>query len=769
MTRAPDAGGPPGRIAAPTLALVHRMPKATLRPLVSVLLLAACSVPGTSPAVAPPSRKLLTLEQTLGQGEAVDFTGELPGYAWASDGVHLVRNGQDGKVWIDPATWTEAAPPAEPARGLAADGVAAALIAAGVSEDVAKDVSPRSVTRASNGGALLEVAGDLWWVQDGAARRLASAADGAVELQEPSPDGAQVAFVQGNDLVLVDSATGARRDVTQDGSADVFNGILDWVYQEEIYGRGDFKAFWWSPDSHWVAFLRLDEARVHDFTVIDHIEDGHFRVKPEVTRYPKVGDPNPVVSLGILDVTGPGAVRFVDLSEHAAEEPLVVRVDWSPRGERLLYMVQDRIQTWLELHDAEPHTLAQRRLLRESSQGWVNRAEAPRWLADGSFLWLSDRTGQRHVYRHGADGTLHGAVTSGAWSVREIEHLDEARGLLWFTATRDGAVDGHAYRVGLDGGGLVRLTREPGQHALTWNPARTQFLDRYSSLAQPPRLVLCDADGRLLRELGAAQAPDLQAYATSRWELHRVPARDGFELDVALLRPVGFDPARRHPVWLPTYSGPDAPTVNNAWNGSAWFQFLAQNGVIVCQVNVRTASGKGQAVTEAAYLQLGVPELRDLEDAVDWVCAQHGGDPARVGISGGSYGGFMAAYALTHSQRFAAAVAGSGVYDWRLYDTIYTERYMSTPDRNPDGYARTSVIGAAADLAGHLVITHGEMDDNVHLQNAVQLIWALEKAGKDFEFVLYPQSRHGITDRDLRRWDRRLVWRVIREELLGQG
>jgi dipeptidyl aminopeptidase/acylaminoacyl peptidase len=235
-----------------------------------------------------------------------------------------------------------------------------------------------------------------------------------------------------------------------------------------------------------------------------------------------------------------------------------------------------------------------------------------------------------------------------------------------------------------------------------------------------------------------------------------------------VLPPVELDPARRYPMWLPTYSGPDAPTVSNAWSSSAWYQFLAQNGVMVLQVNVRTASGRGHAVTERAYRQLGVQELLDLEDAVDWACAERNGDPARVGITGGSYGGFMAAYALTRSDRFATAIAASAVHDWRMYDTIYTERYMSTPALNPEGYEKSSVVAGAADLRGHLVITHGEMDDNVHFQNAVHLVHALQKAGKDFELVLYPQSRHGIADRDLRWWDRRLTWRVIREELLAE-
>jgi dipeptidyl-peptidase-4 len=738
------------------------------RSLVASLLLAAChaSAPRPQVALGVPGKQRLTLEQTLGQGESVDFTGELPDYDWAPDGVHLVLAEKERELWIDPSTWAESAPPAEAGQGADDDGVAAALRAAGVPDELLEKLPPSATTRTADGAALVEVGGELWWVESGAARLLASSDDGAIELAELAPDGEHAAFVQANDLVVVDTAGGARRELTRDGSGDVLNGKLDWVYQEEIYGRGDFKGFWWSPDSRRVAFLRLDETRVHDFTVMDHIEEGHFRVKAEVTRYPKVGDPNPLAALGVADLAEPAdPVRWIDLTAHAADEPLVVRVEWAPGGE-LVYALQDRTQTWLELLAADPGTGASRTLLRESSSGWVNRGEPPRWLADGGFLWLSERTGQRHIYRHRADGSLAGAITSGAWSVGSLDHVDEARGLVWFTGTRDGAIDVNLYRVGLDGANLVRLTRAPGRHDVRWNGARTLFLDRWSSLAEPPRLALFGAEGELVRELGTANAPDRERYGTARWERLEIPARDGFVLDAAVLAPVGFDPARRHPVWLPTYSGPDAPSVSNSWNGSSWYQFLAQNGVMVFQVNVRSASNKGQQVTESCYRRLGVQELADLEDAVDWLCAHRSADPARIGISGGSYGGFMAAYALTHSDRFALGVAASGVYDWRMYDTIYTERYMSTPERNPEGYAASSVVAAAASLKGHLVITHGEMDDNVHLQNAIQLVYELEKAGKDFDFVLYPQSRHGI-ERSLRPFDRRTTWRAIREHLVA--
>jgi dipeptidyl-peptidase-4 len=734
--------------------------------LIGLALLSSCTASPSATSVDL-GRKRLTLEQTLGQGERVDFTGELPDVRWAHDGRHLERREGERTVWVDPVTWSESEP--QPAEVKAEDDLGPALVAAGVPEARAKRVSPRSVRRAADGTAVTTIDGALWMVRAGQARQLAGGEEDECELPDLSPDGTRVAYVQANDLHWIDLASGEDTAVTSDGSLDVFNGKLDWVYQEELYGRYDFKSFWWSPDSTRLAFLRLDESAVYDFTVIDHIEEGHFRVKPEVTRYPKAGDPNPTVALGVVDVAPASAVRWVDLSAWSASEPLVVRVDWAPDGATLTFQVQDRIQTRADLVALDPATLAMHTVLSEVSEhGWVERPASPRWLDDGSFLWLSSRTGQQHVLRYRLDGTCVAVVTEGDWSVTSIDAVDEARGQLWVRGTLDGAVNDNLYRAGLDGNSLLRLTQGEGAHSVDWNEGRTLFLDRISSLASLPRLRLCDGEGGLVRELGEASAPDLEGYATAGWEHHEIRARDGFPLDVALLKPVDFDPSHSYPVWLPTYSGPDAPSVRNRWNGSTWYQFLAQNGVIVLQVNVRSASGRGQAVTETVYQRLGIQELADLEDAVDWLCANRWADGTRVGITGGSYGGFMSAFALTHSDRFALAIAASGVYDWRMYDTIYTERYMSTPERNPEGYAATSVLEAAANLKGHLILTHGVMDDNVHLQNAIQLIWALQKAGQDFELMLYPQSRHGIGDRDLRAFDRRLTWRAIQEHLLGR-
>lgn len=585
------------------------------------------------------------------------------------------------------------------------------------------------------------------------------------EFPTASPDKASFAFVEKNDLFVCNTADGDVLARTTDGGESQFNGKLDWVYQEEIYGRGRFQAFWWSPDSKHVAFLSLDESPVNTFTVVDHIETGHFRVKPEVTHYPKSGDPNPLVRLGVLSTDG--TLDWIDLSRFDGTEPLVVRVEWSPDG-KLLYTVQDRIQSWAELLAWDPGTKKSSVWIRESSESWVDRPESPHWLTDGSFLWESNRTGYRHLYHYDANGFFQRVVTKGDWQVTGIESIDEVAGTLRFRGTKHGAAQRHTYLVDLESLALVHLTPGKGQHTLRYNDGKTLAIDTFNSLENPGTVQLVDlATGDVLRELATASSDKWDATGLPKWRSLQVPTRDGLLLDGALLPPKLAPGQTKAPLWISTYSGPDAPTVRDRWNSSGWFAFLASQGIGVFQLNVRTASGMGHWAIEQCYRQLGVVELRDFSDALDWLAKEESWfDPKRVGMTGYSYGGFMTAFALTHSDRFALGIAGGGVYDWGLYDTIYTERYMSTPQLNPDGYARTSVLKAAHNLSGHLLITHGVMDDNVHVQNAMQLIYALQQAGKSFELMLYPQTRHGIRNRAQRTFDRRLNWRAIQSHLL---
>jgi dipeptidyl-peptidase 4 len=585
-----------------------------------------------------------------------------------------------------------------------------------------------------------------------------------------SPTGRFASFVVGNDLVIVDGGERSAWRVTTDGGADRFHGVLDWVYQEELYGRGNFQGHWWSPVGDRCAFLSLDESAVKGFTVVDHVPPGFLAteraVVAEVTKYPKAGDPNPTARLSIADAASRRVVA-VDLADKP-KDVLVVRVGWTPDAGQLLVTLQDRIQTWAELCRVDPATGKLSVLIREDSPTWVNRPEPPRFLPDGSFLWLSERTGYQHVYHYEADGRLRRAVTQGEWQVRAIERLDVERRALWFEGTQHGATGRHLYRIALDGGDPVLLTPGVGTHDVDLDAAGELVLDRWSALDQPTIVRVLDAaTGAVVREVARAELGEAaKKYPFVMPRRLTIVARDGYELDAVVQLPLDWTEGRRYPVFLPTYSGPDAPTVRDRFGPSSFHVFLAQQGFVVLQVNVRSASGRGQVHTGTCYRRLGEQELRDLEDAVDHVVVHFGGDAKRVAISGWSYGGFMAAYALTHSDKFALGLAGAGVYDWQLYDTIYTERYMRTPQENADGYAKSSVVKAAKDLRGKLVLIHGTMDDNVHLQNSMQLLWELQLAGKqDVELMLYPRSRHGL-DRRVRGHSQEFQWRRL-EQLLG--
>lgn len=588
--------------------------------------------------------------------------------------------------------------------------------------------------------------------------------DGQVELLVPSPQGDMLAFIRDHDLFVAPLAGGPAKALTTGGSREYLNGKLDWVYQEEVYGRGDFQGYWWNPTGTHIAYLCLDESAVQDFTVVDHIEDGHFRVKPELTRYPKVGDPNPTTKVGIVELAS-GTTTWVDL-ERFPSDFLAVRVNWTPSGDRCLISIQDRIQTWAELVAADPATGEAPTWIREESGGWTNRPASPTWLPDGSFLWISERTGYKHIYRYQAGGALIGPVTAGEWAVTDVVDVDTDQGVIRFGATQGGAIDRNQYRVNLDGRGFKRLTKGRGTHRVRFNSDGSLFLDELSRLDGPSEVRLCRADGEVLRVLATGELPIAKTHHLAQWELFEVPAKDGTLLDVALLRPVPFDEDRSYPVWIQTYSGPDAPTVRHRANTNPWYQFLAQNGMIVMQCNVRTASGKGHWAIRQCYERLGTQEVADMADAVDWLVAHPWADAKRVGMTGYSFGGFMTASSMIFTDKYRLGIAGGGVYDWRMYDSIYTERYMATPETNLEGYAATSCLEHAGKLTGFLHMHHGAMDDNVHLQNMLQMSYSLMKAGRsNFSTMVYPQTRHGIRDREMAWHARQVEWDLIQEHL----
>ncbi|MEM6568576.1 MAG: DPP IV N-terminal domain-containing protein [Planctomycetota bacterium] len=743
-------------------------------------------------AVATNGEKAISLEQTSRRpgAERLSLTPKLTRWRWASDGIHLQRpGGEKGPEWFDARTGKKVAKPAstkgdaakagaDDAKNAAALALEQAINAAGGSrpakqvKKIADAIAKRPEQVSDDGTArMVYVGGELWFHRDGSAPLVvARGADGEIRYDRLSADGNWIAFVRINDLYLIETASGDVRPLTSGGGPDQFNGVLDWVYQEEIYGRGDFQAHFWSPSSKHNAYLALDESPVYEFTVVDHIEDDTFRVAPEVTNYPKVGDPNPIVSVGIAGVAD-GATAWVDLSRYDGEEILVVRVGWTPEGERCLVYVQDRIQTWMDLLSVDPETGENTVLIREESSSWTERPEPPIWIGDGTFLWQSHRTGTDHLYRYRMDGTLVGAVTSGDWNltnVVDVEAPTENRpGNVWFQSTEGGDINTNLYRVALDGTGFTRLTKGDGTHSVSFNGDKTMMIDRVSSLTNPGVVRLCDSDGNEIRELDRAAAPASE-YALGTWELHRVKTRDSVELDAALLKPADFDPKRSYAIWISTYSGPAAPSVRNRWSTNSFFHFLNQNGVLVLQANVRTSTRRGHEATSALYRRVGLQEVEDMVDVLRWLTKNPWADGTRVGITGYSFGGTMTANCLCRTDLFKLGVAGGGVYDWRMYDTIYTERYMRTPSDNLEGYEETSVLGVAKNLNGFLHMHHGIMDDNVHVQNMFQMSHALMKAGKtSWSMMAYPQTRHGIRDRDLSWHARQTEWRLIQEHLLS--
>lgn len=556
-----------------------------------------------------------------------------------------------------------------------------------------------------------------------------------------SPDGRSVAFIRDYDLRVVDIAAPRERALTTGGTETLRHGIADWVYFEEIFNRR-WPAFWWSPDSRRIALMEFDDAPVGTLTMLN---DTSSPRKVEQNKYPRSGEPNPKVRFGIVDAGG-GSVRWADLSDYSAEAFLISHVGWWPDSSSAYCDIQNRTQTWLDLVQfavADPNPKPHR-LFRDSTKTWIADPDPITFLKDGSFLWTSERDGWKHVYHYAADGNLKDRVTTGEWEVRSIAHVDRESGWIYFTATRDYPMSTNLYRVKI-GGPIERLTQGAGSYQASLSPDGRHYVASWSELRTPTRVKLHAADGTLVRTVDTNPVYRLKEYRFGPRERVAVRTRDGFILEGELVLPADLDPSKKYPVWFMTYGGPHMPMTTDGWmGGRLWDQALASEGFIVFHLDPRTASGKGAVSAWKAYKRLGVQELEDIKDGIAWLKQRPYVDGSRIGMAGHSYGGYMTSYAMTHSDLFAAGIAGAPVTDWRDYDTIYTERFMGLPQDNLQGYDASSVVKAARNLHGKLLIIHGLIDDNVSVRNTMRLIEALQTANKDFELMIYPGSRHGV-------------------------
>ncbi len=630
-------------------------------------------------------------------------------------------------------------------------------------------VKPRLAgsTWSPDGTALLLDGGADLFLVERAGKRVRRLTTSAAKEEVPafSPDGTRLAFVRDNDLVVLELATGKESRLTADGSADRLNGRLDWVYQEEIAGR-DARAFEWSPSSDRIAFLTLDESRVPRFPHVD-LAKNHPTVDEQ--RYPRAGDPNPTWTLSVVAVQPAAAGDHPRWSYARGGEgaEYLVRFGWLPTGGAAWYQVLDRDQTRLELVRWDVAAGATATLLVEHDAAWINLHDDLHFFPDGSFLWSSERSGFRHLALHGADGTLVRPVTAGDWELTQVDEVDEKGASVVFTSPGTDVLERHVFRVGLDGSGLRRLTREPGSHRAVVAPGGRWVIDTWSRATQPGRVRLLDGNGTLVRVLVANEHPEIEKYRTSQPEFFTVTGPTGVALNAYVIKPVPFDPKKRYPVIVPVYGGPHSQAVTDAWGRSQFNQLLASRGFVVFAIDNRGTAGRGRDFERALLRRFGKVELEDHLAGVAWLKKQPWVDGARIGIWGGSYGGFMTCYALFNApEAFAAGAAVASVTDWQLYDSVYTERYLKQPKDNPDGYRDSSPVNQADKLAGKLLLVHGTADDNVHWHNTVMLTDKLVKAGKPYELLLYSGATHRVYRPDQRTDEYRRVLEFFEKTLM---
>jgi dipeptidyl-peptidase 4 len=555
-----------------------------------------------------------------------------------------------------------------------------------------------------------------------------------------SPNGRWVAYTRGHNLFAYDLHEGIEYQYTTDGSDTVYNGWASWVYYEEILGRASqYAAFWWSPDSTRLAFMRFDDAPVPVFPIY-HADGQHGELERQ--RYPKAGDPNPWVRVGVVPVTG-GPVVWMDFDERA--DHYLAWPFWTPDSRTLMVQWMNRGQDTIRFYNCDPATGKKIRVFEEHQPSWVRFFTDVHYFQDGSFLLRSDADGWDHLYLYGADGMLARRLTAGDWAVASIARVDEAGGWIYFMARPEERTwDTRLMRVGVDGSRLQTLTTDEGTHNVRMSPGGRHFITTKSTLTAPPAMSLHRADGTQVRTLGDTRNPAMDAYAWGRAELFTIASGDGYDLPAFWVLPPDFDASRQYPVIFSVYGGPDARRVRNAWPGLD-VHYWAQRGIISIGVDHRGSGHFGKQGVALMHRRLGHWEMTDLITAARWLRTRPFAAQDKVAVTGGSYGGYVTMLALTYgAEHFDYGQASASVTDWRLYDTVYTERYMDTPLENPEGYRDGSVLTWIDRYRGGLRITHGTIDDNVHMQNSMQVIDWLTANDRSFELMIYPNSRHGI-------------------------
>jgi len=565
---------------------------------------------------------------------------------------------------------------------------------------------------------------------------------------ELSPDGQKVAYHREGEMYVFDLNSAEETQLTFNSSDNLYNGRFGWVYEEEF---GLVQAWKWSHDSRTIAYWQSDEDHIERFVSTDY--EGQY---PEYTDipYPKVGSENPTIKMGVVDVeTGENRWLNLDLGDG-----LVPRIYWTSDPEILAVVEMNRQQNELKLHFFDITTGEGRVMMEEKSEeGWIDVFDFFAGIDDHfffpndreEFLWISDRNGFKHLYRFDYDGNLINQVTDGDWQVTNVFAVNSETERIYYESTQAGPLERHLYSIRFDGSDPVRYTTEPGRHSFTMGPNGRFFIDRWSNVETPLQVELWTTanGGEMLQKMvdNAGVKDYINRYVYAPRELFSFTTSEGVELDGYLIKPVDFDEEKSYPLVLMIYGGPSAQGVYNQFETNPWAQYLAQEGYIIANVNNRGSGGYGRDFEKSVYLNLGIKEAADYAETARYLADYDWVDGKNMAIRGHSYGGYMAAMTMVlHPGVFKAGIVAAPVTDWRLYDTIYTERYMGLLEENEENYINSSVMAHASRLQGNLLIAHSSMDENVHIQNTMQLLTALTNAGKDAELRIYPPGTHGV-------------------------
>ncbi|MFA9189744.1 S9 family peptidase [Flavobacterium sp. FZUC8N2.13] len=566
-----------------------------------------------------------------------------------------------------------------------------------------------------------------------------------LQIQEPtfSPDGSKIAFAKENNLYVYDIASKTTTQITADGKKNaIINGICDWVYEEEF---AFVRAFDWSSDSKKIAFIRFDESEVPEFSMT--VFNQQLYPEVETFKYPKAGEKNSQVSLHIFDLVSKDS-KMVDLSNYS--DFYIARMKWTNDANVLSAQVLNRHQNNLDLLFIDGSSAAKKVVLNEKDKAYIDVTDNLTFLKDNSFIWTSEKDGFNHIYYYDKTGKLKNQVTKGNWEITKFYGFDEKTNTVFYQSTENGSINRGVYKTGLNGKNKVALSNELGTNEATFSPNFDYYIRAFSSVNQPTTYTLNEvksAKELKVIENNAALANRLKEFNLPTKEFFVLKTEKGNELNAWIIKPKDFDSANKYPVFMTQYSGPGSQQVANQWNSvdDYWYMMLSQQGYIVVCADGRGTGFKGAEFKKVTQLQLGKYEVEDQIDAAKVIGNYPFVDKTRIGIFGWSYGGFMASNCiLKGNDIFKIAIAVAPVINWRYYDSVYTERYMQTPQENPSGYDDNSPINFASKLKGKYLLIHGTADDNVHVQNSMEMMNALIKANKQFDSQIYPDCNHGI-------------------------